>query len=53
LITGGSVDATLADLSGRLVYADFRYVRLNGVTNVPARASHEMATEIVLRTSPW
>jgi hypothetical protein len=28
-------------------------VELDGVTNVPASAAAALATEIVLRTSPW
>ena len=42
-----------ADASGRFVYSDFRVVQLDGVSNVPAAAAAELATEIVLRTSPW
>ncbi|MGA9873318.1 MAG: alpha/beta hydrolase, partial [Rhodococcus sp. (in: high G+C Gram-positive bacteria)] len=35
------------------VYGDFRVVQLDGVGNVPSDATAELATEIVLRTSPW
>ncbi|WP_072687590.1 alpha/beta fold hydrolase [Rhodococcus marinonascens] len=42
-----------ADASGRFVYSDFRVVQLDGVANIPASAPAELATEIVLRTSPW
>ncbi|MGL4305501.1 MAG: alpha/beta fold hydrolase [Mycobacteriaceae bacterium] len=39
--------------SGRHVYADFRILELNGLTSVPKEAAASLATEIVLRTSPW
>ncbi|MEV0946298.1 alpha/beta hydrolase [Rhodococcus sp. NPDC049939] len=41
------------DASRRFVYSDFRVVQLDGVANIPASAPAELATEIVLRTSPW
>ncbi|MFC8180003.1 MULTISPECIES: alpha/beta fold hydrolase [Nocardiaceae] len=53
LVVGSSLRAPGADASGRLVYGDFRVVRLDGVDNIPSAASAELATEIVLRTSPW
>lgn len=46
----GRVDA---DASGRFVYSDFRVTELPGVADVVASAPAELATEIVLRTSPW
>lgn len=49
----GSRNLMQAELSGRHVYAEFRVVTIDGVTNIPMQASHEMATEIVLRTSSW
>ncbi|AOW92399.1 hypothetical protein BFN03_05875 [Rhodococcus sp. WMMA185] len=42
-----------AEASGRFVFSDFRVVELDGVTNIPEFAPAELATEIVLRTSPW
>ena len=42
----------VADGSGRFVYGEFRVVELD-VDDVAAEATHEFATEIVLRTSPW
>ncbi|MCU1640091.1 MAG: hypothetical protein JWN03_366 [Nocardia sp.] len=41
-----------AEASGRYVYGEFRLVPVD-VTDVAAEASHELATEIVLRTSFW
>ncbi|WP_431956454.1 alpha/beta hydrolase [Nocardia lijiangensis] len=43
---------TVADGSGRFVYGEFRVVQVD-VDNVAAEAAHELATEIVLRTSLW
>lgn len=42
----------VADGSGRFVYGEFRVVDLD-VDDVATEAVHELATEIVLRTSPW
>lgn len=53
LVIGSSLRRASADGSGRLVYGDYRVVQLDGVENIPAAASAELATEIVLRTSPW
>ncbi|KAA0023267.1 alpha/beta hydrolase [Antrihabitans cavernicola] len=53
LMIGKSTTRACADESGRRVFADFRVVELDGIDNVPAQAGHEMATEIVLRTSSW
>ncbi|QIS05156.1 alpha/beta hydrolase [Nocardia brasiliensis] len=43
---------SVADASGRFVYGEFRVVDVD-VTNVATEADHELATEIVLRTSTW
>ncbi|TQM31512.1 alpha/beta hydrolase [Nocardia bhagyanarayanae] len=43
---------TVADASGRFVYGEFRVVQVD-VDNVATEADHELATEIVLRTSLW
>ena len=53
VMIGHAADRAQADQSGRFVYSDFRVVALDGIDNIPAQASHEMATEIVLRTSSW
>lgn len=53
LVVGSSLMRPSADASGRLVYGDFRVVQLDGVDNIPVNAPAELATEIVLRTSPW
>ncbi|OLT32766.1 hypothetical protein BJF84_01035 [Rhodococcus sp. CUA-806] len=53
IVVGNSLGRAVADSSGRLVYGDFRVVQLDGVGKVPADATAELATEIVLRTSPW
>lgn len=53
LLIGTTTTRACADESGRRVFADFRVVELDGIDNVPAEAGHEMATEIVLRTSSW
>ncbi|MFI9510106.1 alpha/beta hydrolase [Nocardia sp. NPDC052566] len=42
----------VADASGRYVYGEFRAVPID-VDNVATEADHELATEIVLRTSLW
>ncbi|MFQ6395279.1 alpha/beta hydrolase [Nocardia sp. KC 131] len=42
----------VADTSGRYVYGEFRVVEID-VDNVATEADHELATEIVLRTSLW
>lgn len=43
---------SVADASGRFVYGEFRVVEID-VDNVATEADHELATEIVLRTSLW
>lgn len=53
ILVGNGVDAADAEISGRHVFADFRVVDLGDVDNIPAQASHELATEIVLRANPW
>lgn len=53
VVIGSSLRRASADASGRVVYSDFRVVQLDGKSNIPAQASAELATEIVLRTSPW
>ncbi|MDV7352413.1 alpha/beta hydrolase [Rhodococcus oxybenzonivorans] len=53
VMVGSPTRRAEADASGRFVYSDFRVVDLDGVTNVPASAAAALATEIVLRTSPW
>jgi pimeloyl-ACP methyl ester carboxylesterase len=53
VMIGSAEGRAQADQSGRYVYSDFRVVELDGIANIPAQASHEMATEIVLRTSSW
>ncbi|MGN2636932.1 alpha/beta hydrolase [Nocardia takedensis] len=42
----------VAEGSGRFVYGEFRVVDVD-VDNVATEADHELATEIVLRTSLW
>lgn len=49
----GSGGRAIADASGRFVYSDFRVTELPGVDDVVKSAPAELATEIVLRTSPW
>ncbi|WP_225726369.1 MULTISPECIES: alpha/beta fold hydrolase [unclassified Nocardia] len=51
LVTKG-LSRAIADASGRNVYGEFRVVQVD-VDNVATEADHEMATEIVLRTSLW
>ncbi|AXK89859.1 MULTISPECIES: hypothetical protein [Nocardia] len=51
LVTKG-LPRPVADASGRHVYGEFRVVEVD-VDNVATEADHEMATEIVLRTSLW
>ncbi|MDJ0391891.1 alpha/beta hydrolase [Rhodococcus sp. G-MC3] len=53
LMIGSSLRRAAADGTGRLVYGDFRVVELDGVDDIPSGATSELATEIVLRTSPW
>lgn len=53
VMVGSAQRRAEADASGRFVYSDFRVVELDGVDNVPTSAAAELATEIVLRTSPW
>ncbi len=43
---------SVADASGRFVYGEFRVVEVD-VDDVADAAGHELATEIVLRTSLW
>ncbi|MFE3546636.1 alpha/beta hydrolase [Nocardia sp. NPDC059177] len=47
-----SLPRATADASGRYVYGEFRVVPLE-VDNVATEGAHELATEIVLRTSLW
>ncbi|MBF6089654.1 alpha/beta hydrolase [Nocardia cyriacigeorgica] len=47
-----SLPRSVADTSGRYVYGEYRVVALD-VDNVALEADHELATEIVLRTSLW
>ncbi|APE36037.1 hypothetical protein BOX37_21240 [Nocardia mangyaensis] len=47
-----SLPRAVADASGRYVYGEFRVVPLE-VDNIATEAGHELATEIVLRTSLW
>ncbi|MFE4462508.1 alpha/beta hydrolase, partial [Nocardia tengchongensis] len=42
----------VAEGSSRFVYGEFRLVPMD-VTDVAAEAGHELATEVVLRTSFW
>ncbi|MGK8556439.1 alpha/beta hydrolase [Nocardia gipuzkoensis] len=51
LVTKG-LPRSVADASGRFVYGEFRVTEID-VTNVATEADHELATEIVLRTSLW
>lgn len=51
LVTKG-LDRATAEASGRFVYGEFRVVEVD-VDNVATEAAHELATEIVLRTSLW
>ncbi|MEH6793550.1 alpha/beta fold hydrolase [Rhodococcoides navarretei] len=53
LVVGSSLRRASADASGRFVYSDFRVVQLDGSANVVAAEPAALATEIVLRTSPW
>ncbi|OZD77800.1 hypothetical protein CH273_20625 [Rhodococcus sp. 05-339-2] len=53
LVVGSSLGRASADASGRFVYSDFRVVQLDGSVNVVADEPAALATEIVLRTSPW
>lgn len=41
------------DASGRYVYGDLRIVETPATDNVPRDCGAELASEIVLRTSPW
>ncbi|MGC0363561.1 pimeloyl-ACP methyl ester carboxylesterase [Rhodococcus sp. 27YEA15] len=52
-IVVGSAGRALADASGRFVYSDFRVTEIPGANDVVVDAPAELATEIVLRTSPW
>src|SRR5690606_6704656 len=51
LVTKG-LDRAAAEASGRHVYGEFRLVEVEA-DDVAAEAAHELATEIVLRTSLW
>ena len=53
VVVGTARRRTEADASVRYVYSEFRVVQLDGIDNVPASAAAALATEIVLRTSPW
>lgn len=53
LMIGSSLQRASAERSSRLVYGDFRIVQLDGVADIPSGATAELATEAVLRTSPW
>ncbi|WP_327119722.1 alpha/beta hydrolase [Nocardia sp. NBC_01730] len=52
LLVTKNLPRSVADTSGRFVYGEFRVVEVD-VTNVATEADHELATEIVLRTSLW
>ncbi|MFH5211544.1 alpha/beta fold hydrolase [Antrihabitans sp. NCIMB 15449] len=53
VMIGSSRERVQADVSGRHVYSEFRVVQLDGIADIARDASHELATEIVLRTSSW
>lgn len=53
VLVGSTLGRAPVDSSGRLVYADFRVVQLDGARNIVADAPAALASEIVLRTSPW
>ena len=53
ILAGKTLSRSDAEQSGRMVYADFRVVDVDGAANIPADAGPEFATEIILRTSPW
>ncbi|MEO9221600.1 MAG: alpha/beta hydrolase [Mycobacteriaceae bacterium] len=43
-----------AQNTGRYVHGDYRFVQIDGVTHwIPEQAAAQLATEIVLRSSPW
>ncbi|MGV9410838.1 alpha/beta fold hydrolase [Nocardia sp. NPDC003693] len=52
LLATKRLPAPVAEGSGRHVYGEFRLVPVD-VADVAAEAGHELATEIVLRTSFW
>ncbi|MGQ4597557.1 alpha/beta hydrolase [Nocardia sp. R6R-6] len=52
LLVTKNLPRSVAELSGRLVYGEFRVTEVD-VANVATEADHELATEIVLRTSLW
>ncbi|MEV6321677.1 alpha/beta hydrolase [Nocardia sp. NPDC051787] len=52
LLVTKNLPRSVADASGRFVYGEFRVIEVD-VTNVATEADHELATEIVLRTSLW
>ncbi|MET9024154.1 alpha/beta hydrolase [Nocardia sp. NPDC004168] len=52
LLVTKNLPRSVADTSGRFVYGEFRVVEVD-VTDVATEADHELATEIVLRTSLW
>ncbi len=52
LLVTKNLPRSVADGSGRFVYGEFRVIEVD-VTNVATEADHELATEIVLRTSLW
>lgn len=53
VLVGKTGDGNHAELSGRHVYSEFRVVHLPEIDDVPRDAGHELATEVVLRTSSW
>lgn len=52
LLATKALPRPVAEASGRHVYGEFRLVTVD-VADVAAEADHELATEIVLRTSFW
>ncbi|UGT42195.1 alpha/beta hydrolase [Nocardia yamanashiensis] len=52
LLATKSLPRAVAEASGRFVYGEFRLVPVD-VADVAGEAGHELATEVVLRTSFW
>ncbi|MFI6867073.1 alpha/beta hydrolase [Nocardia sp. NPDC050406] len=52
LLATKSLPGSIAEVSGRHVYGEFRMVTVD-VADIATEADHELATEIVLRTSFW
>ncbi|WP_228002770.1 alpha/beta hydrolase [Nocardia australiensis] len=52
LLVTKNLPRAVAEASGRYVYGEFRMVEID-VDNVATEADHELATQIVLRTSLW